>query len=67
MWDGKSYSEIRILRDSIRADKQHLECAPLGPRQKKRLQEQIDWQKARLKELNAQKRAQKKLEKEDKS
>jgi hypothetical protein len=67
MWDGKSVDEIRILRNSIKADKLHLQCAPLGPRQKKRLQEEIARQKAELKQLNAQKRAEKKLAKEGKT
>lgn len=62
MWDGKSVDEIRILRDSIRADKNHLENAPLGPIQKSRLREQIEWQKARLKALNREKREKKKLQ-----
>ncbi len=42
------WGSIRTLRDSIRADKNHLENAPLGPIQKKRLATQIAKQKARL-------------------
>lgn len=56
MWDGKSSDPIRILRDSIRADKQHLENAPLGPIQQSRLRKQIECQKERLKVLNREKR-----------
>lgn len=62
MWDGKSHDEIRILRDSIRADKNHLENAPLGPIQQSQLRKQIERQEARLKELNRVKREKKKLQ-----
>lgn len=62
VWDGKSCDEIRILRDSIRADKQNLKNAPLGPIQQLQLRRQIKRQKARLKELNRQKRERKKAQ-----
>ena len=45
MWDGKSHDEIRYLRISIKNDKECLAFAPLGPIQKKRLQESINVQK----------------------
>ncbi len=44
------YSTIRDLANSIKADVQHLEAAPLGPKQKKKLAESITYQKAKLKE-----------------
>ncbi len=59
MWDGKSHDEIRYMRISIKNDKECLAFAPLGPIQKKRLQESINVQKERLKKLNEEKRAQK--------
>ncbi len=59
MWDGKSHDEIRYLRISIKNDKEYLEFAPLGPIQKKRLQEKINLQKEKLKKLNKEKREKK--------
>jgi hypothetical protein len=47
------YSEIRYLRCDIRNHREHLENAPLGPIQKKRLQAVIDYQRAKLKRVLA--------------
>lgn len=43
-----------MYRDSIKADTQHLENAPLGPIQKKRLQKEIKEAQKKLKEVNKQ-------------
>jgi len=53
------YGRIRTLVDSIGADRQYLENAPLGPRQKKRLQESIEKQKVELKKIRAELKASK--------
>ena len=49
----KPYGTQRSLRNAIRADKSHLANAPLSSIQKKRLQEQIDFQKEELRKVNA--------------
>lgn len=61
-WKKAYVDEIRFLRSAIRADERHLANAPLGPIQKSRLRKEIEWQKAKLKELNRKKRERKKLQ-----
>jgi len=53
------YGRIRTLANALRADRQCLENAPLGPRQKKELQKQINSCAAELKKVRAELRASK--------
>jgi len=46
------YSEIKYLREAIKADENHLQNAPIGARKRKQLEAGIAKQKAMLKELN---------------
>lgn len=50
-------SQIRYLSASLRADRNHLENAPLGPIQKKRLAGRIEHTAAELKEARAKLKA----------
>ena len=54
------YSQIRCLMDEIRRNRQHLDNAPLGPVQRKRLEERIANARAKLKEVRAALRVTKK-------
>ncbi len=53
------YGNIRMLINAIKNDQHQLDCAPLGPIQKKRLQVTIEIQKAELKKVRAEFRASK--------
>ena len=53
---AETVDTIRYLRAAIKADENHLENAPLGPMQKKRLAAKIRRQKESLKRLNFEKR-----------
>ena len=59
MTERQFYSEIRYLRGRIKTDQNHLENAPLGPIQKKRLRESIDVHGAELKKVLADLKASK--------
>lgn len=50
-WDNSPIDSIRILRDSLRADRNHLANAPLSPYKKRRLQESIAGQEEQLSKL----------------
>lgn len=58
------YTTISSLSNQIRADTQHLERAPLGPIQKKRLAERIAYAKQKLKEARVALREFKRRQKE---
>jgi hypothetical protein len=51
------YGQERYLADTLRADRQQLENAPLGPIQKKRLAERIADTERELKIVRAEMRA----------
>lgn len=54
VWGTGFYGRIRTLTDSIAFDQQHLDNAPLGPIQRKRLQESINQQRAELRKVRAE-------------
>ena len=51
------YSELRYAMAALKADRNHLDNAPLGPTQRKRLQERVDGREQRVAELRREIRA----------
>lgn len=63
-WDGLAMDRVRVLRNSLRVDRNHLANAPLSPSKKRKLQESIVGQEDALSRLLALKRKSDKRRKE---
>ena len=50
-WDGSPIDRVRLLRDSLRADRSHYANAPLSPNKKRLLAESIAGQAEQLQKL----------------
>jgi hypothetical protein len=55
-WNGTYHDGIRMISNSLKADRSHLANAPLTKRQRTELAARIAFQEKELKKLRAQKR-----------